>query len=211
MQPTTNNRLKRPIISVRCVLGLKDLLKAAGLSALLLAFSPMASASLGPCSKLKNGDIVRIPVKGQPQPQSALVLDAGKGWVSLRVLGTSAAAGSQVTAACTKQTARTQTAPDQRGHAARQANAAEASAQRQQEASPQVSSPSSRRSGIKHFWRLSLNCSDCGIPGWGATCNDDSVRTITSPSEGQICGYDGNESKCSFDWTAMDAANWSCR
>jgi len=77
--------------------------------------------------------------------------------------------------------------------------------QRQQEASRQVSSPSSSGGGgLKLFGK-----NDIG-PGWWATCNSGEFRSIAT-IENSICGHDGNQSKCSHNWTAMDAANWSCR
>ena len=74
----------------------------------LLAFSHRANATMGPCANFKPGDAVRIPVKGQPLPQSALVLGVEEGWVSFRVMGAGAAAGSRVSMACTVPSGRSQ-------------------------------------------------------------------------------------------------------
>jgi hypothetical protein len=52
------------------------------------------------CAGLSTGQSIGIPVKGYPQPQSALVLDSGGGKVSVRVMGMGAAAGKKLTLGC---------------------------------------------------------------------------------------------------------------
>jgi sRNA-binding protein len=59
-----------------------------------------AAIAADACAGLSNGQSVKVPVKGYPQPQSALVLDSGGGKVSVRVMGMGQAAGKKLTLAC---------------------------------------------------------------------------------------------------------------
>lgn len=91
-----------------------------------LAFSPRANAALGPCANFKPGGMVRISVKGQPLSQSAIVLEVEGGRVTLRVMGSSVAAGSRVTMACNTQTGKERPSLEQRASMTQQAKATQA-------------------------------------------------------------------------------------